>query len=383
MGATIKNESAEMEYSKEDIKYMQRALNFAARGIGVVEPNPAVGCVIVKGNQIIGQGWHKKFGSAHAEVNAIEDCENLGSTAADATMYVTLEPCCHQGKTGPCSQAIIDAGLKKVFVAIQDPSEHVGGRGIAQLRDAGIEVEVGLCQQEAKLLNPWFISYAKTKRPWVLLKWAQSIDGKLAYAKVDDETRWISNQASRNDVHSIRRQCQGVLVGINTVLADDPQLTPRPPRGKKPTRIVLDSRLRIPLTCKLMRTTKSFPVVIVTTHDAAQQNPDKVARIFKKGAEVIAVSATDGRCDLEETLDELGKRNIAQLLVEGGRQVIAQFIRTGLADEARIYIAPKFLGQQGDIDINESIADITADLKHATTTNLNGDTCIKGFFREI
>ena len=372
-----------MEYSKEDIRYMQRALNFARRGIGAVEPNPAVGCVIVKGNQVIGQGWHKKFGTAHAEVNAIEDCENLGATPENATMYVTLEPCCHEGKTGPCSQAIIEAGLKKVFVAVQDPSEHVGGCGIAQLREAGIKVDVGLCQQEAKLLNPWFVSYAKTKRPWVLLKWAQSLDGKLAYAQVDEESRWISNEASRADVHFIRRQCQGVLVGINTVLADDPQLTPRPPKGKKPVRIVLDSNLRIPLTCKLMRTTKSFPVFVVTTHRAVQENAGKVARIFKKGAEVIAVSATDGKCDLEETLNELGKRDIAQLLVEGGREVITQFIKTGLADEVRIYIAPKFLGTEGDIDINESLADITADMKYVTTTNFNGDTCIRGFFREI
>ncbi|MCK4958758.1 MAG: bifunctional diaminohydroxyphosphoribosylaminopyrimidine deaminase/5-amino-6-(5-phosphoribosylamino)uracil reductase RibD [Planctomycetes bacterium] len=372
-----------MEYSREDINHMKRALKHATRGIGFVEPNPAVGCVIVKGNQVIGQGWHKKFGDAHAEVNAIEDCKELGATPKGSTMFVTLEPCCHHGKTPPCTQAIIDAKIKKVFIAIADPSEHVAGKGIEQLKEAGIEVDIGLCQHEAKLLNPWFIKYAQTKRPWTLLKWAQSIDGKLAYANVDDEHRWISNESSRKDVHALRRQCQGILVGINTVLADDPQLTPRPPRGKKPARIVLDSKLRIPLTCTVMRTTKSFPTIVVTTHQAATENQKKLDRIVAKGAEVIVVPSLDGKCDLAVALDGLGDRGIAQLLVEGGREVIASFIRSNLADEARIYIAPKFLGPEGNIDILETLTDITADLKHTSVTDLDGDTCIRGLFRDI
>ncbi|MHC4361063.1 MAG: bifunctional diaminohydroxyphosphoribosylaminopyrimidine deaminase/5-amino-6-(5-phosphoribosylamino)uracil reductase RibD, partial [Planctomycetota bacterium] len=183
--------------------YMQTALRLARRGIGSVEPNPAVGCIIVKGNQIIGKGWHKAFGGPHAEINALEDCKMLGISPAGATMYVTLEPCCHHGKTPPCTQAIIDAKIKRVYVATVDPSEHAGCKGIEELRSAGIHVETGLCQTEARMLNAPFIKFAKTGRPWVILKWAQTIDGKVAWAD-GNEQRWISSQASRKDVQKLR-----------------------------------------------------------------------------------------------------------------------------------------------------------------------------------
>jgi len=215
-----------------DIKYMGMALRLARRGIGSVEPNPAVGAVIVKANQVIGKGLHKKFGGPHAEINALEDCKTLGVNPRGAAMYVTLEPCSIQGKTGPCTQAIIEAGIAKVFVATIDPSEHAGGKGIEQLRDAGIEVLTGICETKAKILNAPFIKFAATGKCWVILKWAQSIDGKVAWAEPQPSRGdWISGGQSRKDVHKLRRRSQAILVGVNTVIADDPLLTARPVRS--------------------------------------------------------------------------------------------------------------------------------------------------------
>ena len=188
----------------QDKKYMQAALRLARRGIGLVEPNPAVGAILVRAGQIIGKGWHRKFGASHAEVNALADCKRLGANPQGATMYVTLEPCCHHAKTPPCTEAIIAAGLAKVVVATIDPSQHADGKGIEKLRNAGIEVQTGICETEAKLLNAPFIKFAKTGKCWVILKWAQTIDGKLTYAGKSDRRRWISNELSRKDAHKLR-----------------------------------------------------------------------------------------------------------------------------------------------------------------------------------
>jgi len=215
-----------------DIKYMGMALKLAQRGIGMVEPNPAVGAIIIKANQIVGRGWHEKFGGPHAEINALQDCKTLGVNPRGATMYVTLEPCSHQGKTGPCTEAIIAAGLAKVFVATIDPSKHANGAGLEQLRNAKIQVHTGLCETEARLLNAPFIKFAATGKCWVILKWAQSIDGKLAKTEPRPSgSGWISGEESRKDVHKLRQRVGGILVGINTVLADDPLLTARPVRS--------------------------------------------------------------------------------------------------------------------------------------------------------
>ena len=227
--------------SSQDEKYMQVALKLAQRGIGSVEPNPAVGAIIVKANQIIGKGWHKKFGAPHAEINALADCKTLAVSPQAATMYVTLEPCCHQGKTAPCTDAIIAAKLAKVVVATIDPSEQAAGRGIEQLRSAGIGVQTGVCETQAKLLNAPFIKFAATGRCWVVLKWAQSIDGKMAWADKTGGRRWIANEQSRKDVHKLRRCVGAILVGINTVLADNPLLTVRPSSARQPVRAILDS----------------------------------------------------------------------------------------------------------------------------------------------
>jgi diaminohydroxyphosphoribosylaminopyrimidine deaminase/5-amino-6-(5-phosphoribosylamino)uracil reductase len=375
-----------MKASTQDQRYMKMALKLAARGFGAVEPNPMVGCVIVKSNQIIGKGFHKKFGAPHAETNAIADCKTIGAKPAGATMYVTLEPCCHHGKTPPCTEAIIQAAPERVVVAVADPSEHTAGNGIIQMRDAGIRVDVGVCSRQAKLLNAGFLKFARSKRPWVILKWAQSIDGKLALAQGGATgDNWISNELSRKDVHRLRRSVQGILVGINTVKADDPLLTPRPPKGKKPVRIVLDTNLKIPLTCKLLRTTKSFPVIIVTDEASAQANITKVKRIEKKGATLMCVPTFEGKCDLKAMLSELGARDIARLLVEGGADVITSFLKGRFADAVKVYIAPKILGRAGAVGITDTMAQLAdpAPLHHISVDEFNGDICITGLLKEL
>jgi diaminohydroxyphosphoribosylaminopyrimidine deaminase/5-amino-6-(5-phosphoribosylamino)uracil reductase len=364
-----------------DEKYMQMALRLAQRGLGSVEPNPAVGCLIVKANQIIGKGWHKKFGGPHAEINALQDCKNIGVNPRGATMFVTLEPCCHQGKTGPCTEEIIAAGLAKIFVATIDPSQHANGKGIEQLRTAGIEVEVGLCQAEAKLLNAPFIKFAATGNCWVTLKWAQSIDGKLAWAQKSIEEGWISNELSRKDVQGLRQRVGAILVGINTVIDDDPLLTVRTKTDKNITRIVLDSFLRTPLICKLLATAKSNPVIIFASEKSVQTNPQIVQQITEKGVEVLAYPEMQGQSNLHFLLDQLSKRNIAHLLVEGGPTVIASFLKEQLADEIYVYIAPKILGPQGSADIAKPLAELTSSvgLHYVDVTSFGDDIRLRGF----
>jgi diaminohydroxyphosphoribosylaminopyrimidine deaminase/5-amino-6-(5-phosphoribosylamino)uracil reductase len=342
----------------KDKKYMKTALKLAQRGIGSVEPNPAVGAVLVKANQVVGKGWHRKFGGSHAEVNALEDCQTLGVNPQGATMYVTLEPCCHQAKTGPCTEAVIAAGVSKVFVAAIDPSEHANGKGVEQLRNAGIEVETGICETEARLLNAPFFKFAATGKTWIILKWAQSIDGKVAYADTSLDRQWISGELSRKDVHKLRRCVQAILVGINTVIVDDPLLTARPSKGQKATRIVLDNNLRIPLGCQLLATAKKVPVLILTSRQALQANPQIVEKIKKKGAEVLAYPEEQGSSNLCFLLDELAKRDVAQLLVEGGPTVMASFLKEQLTDQIIMYIAPKILGGSGSVGITESLGEL-------------------------
>ena len=346
----------------QDEKFMQTALRLARRGISSVEPNPAVGAVITKANQIIGKGWHKKFGGPHAEINAIEDCQTIGVTARGGTMYVTLEPCSHYGKTGPCTDAIISAGLAKVFVAMIDPSSHAGGKGIERLRRSGIEVETGLCEKEARLLNGPFIKYAATGRCWVTLKWAQTIDGKLAWAEQSTEQRWISNEQSRKDVHKLRRRAQAILVGVNTVLIDDPLLTARPSKGKKAIRVVLDNSLQIPPDCQLVRAARKSPVIIVTKQESLRANPEASDKLAGKGAELIAWPETDNRSNLHFVIDELSRRGVNHLLVEGGPTILTSFLKEDLADEIVVYIAPKILGSRGKSGIAEPMAELPAAL---------------------
>ncbi len=340
-----------------DIESMQLALELAGRGVGRVEPNPAVGCVIVKDGSIIGQGFHQRFGGPHAEVNALADCANNGHDPSGASLFVTLEPCSHTGKTPPCTQAVIDAGIGRVVIASTDPTDLAAG-GIDALRQAGVEVEVGLCGEAAEKLNAPFYKHSRTGLPWVVVKWAQSIDGKLAWKNPPAAGNWISSEQSRADVHRLRKRMGAILTGIDTVIADNPKLTVRiagETIDRPAVRVVVDSGLRMPADCNLMMI-PDVPTVVVTTAQTAQTEFAQVEKLRAAGVEVLTVGECGGHCDLKETLALLGNRGIQQVLVEAGPTLIAAFLKQNLADEIRVYIAPVILGSSGDAPIGEPMA---------------------------
>jgi len=365
-----------------DTEYMQTALELARRGLGEVEPNPAVGCVIVKDGQIIGKGFHERFGGAHAEVNALADCNANGHSPAGATLYVTLEPCSHTGKTPPCSQAVIDAKIARVVIASEDPTDLAGG-GIEQLTQAGITVEVGLCRDEAEKLNAPFYKHARTGLPWVVVKWAQSLDGKLAWTNPPAEGNWISNAQSRADVHRLRKRVGAILTGIDTVIADNPKLTVRiegQPIDRPPLRVVVDSHLRMPWDSNLI-TVPEAPTVVVTTVQTAQTEFAQVEKLTAAGVEVLPVPIANDHCDLGETLIMLGAREIQQVLVETGPRLIASFLNQKLVDEVRIYIAPLILGPNGTADITGPLNTLNNALRlnDVRIDTLGTDIRIRGF----
>lgn len=339
---------------KSDTDYMQLALELATKGLGNVEPNPAVGCVMVKNDRVIGTGYHEFFGGPHAEANALADCKANGQDPAGATAYVTLEPCSHTGKTPPCSQAVIDAGVSKVVIASTDPTELAGG-GIEAIKQAGIEVAVGTCKVQAEKLNAPFYKHARTGLPWVVVKWAQSKDGYLARKNADTEGSWISNVQSRADVHQLRKRMQAMLTGVDTVIADDPKLTVRiegETINRPPLRVVLDSRMRIPTECKLV-TERDAPTLVVTTAQTAQTETAKVQMLRRAGVEILPVPAFEDHCDLSETLILLGARGIQQVLIEAGPTLTTEFLEQHLADESRIYTSPQTLGRNGTAEASK------------------------------
>jgi diaminohydroxyphosphoribosylaminopyrimidine deaminase/5-amino-6-(5-phosphoribosylamino)uracil reductase len=318
----------------DDAYYMNLALNLASRTLGQTSPNPAVGAVLVKDNQIIGMGAHLKAGEPHAEVHAIR---MAGEKAKAATLYVTLEPCSHFGKTPPCADLIVKTGIKKVVIATTDPNPQVAGKGIEKLKKAGIEVEVGLLQQEARELNKVFFYHIQTGLPYVTLKTAISLDGKTA--TVSGESKWITGEEARADVHRFRHQHDGILVGVNTVLADNPSLTTRlPGGGKNPVRIVLDTHLRTPLT-KTIVTEKCAPTWIITGSDVDRE---REAAFQQLGVQIIKMDHP--QISIKEMLAALGKRGITSLFVEGGAEVHGSFLREQAFQQLISYIAPKLLG---------------------------------------
>ncbi|MDH4201750.1 MAG: bifunctional diaminohydroxyphosphoribosylaminopyrimidine deaminase/5-amino-6-(5-phosphoribosylamino)uracil reductase RibD [Phycisphaerae bacterium] len=372
--------------SERDIKIMQMALLFARKGLGSVEPNPAVGCVIVKGDTILGTGFHERFGEAHAEVNALADCKARGNDPAGATMYVTLEPCSHTGKTPPCSQAVINAKIARVVIAAEDPTDLAGG-GIEMLKQAGIEVEVGLCRDEAEKLNAPFYKYARTGLPWVIVKWAQSKDGYLARKNAATEGNWISNEQSRADVHKLRKRTQAILTGVDTVIADNPKLTVRIEAeaiDRPPLRVVVDSQLRIPPDCHLVMVPDA-PTIVVTTARTAQAETEKVQNLRDAGIEVLPVPAYEDHCDLGEALILLGARGIQQLLIEAGPTLITELLNQNLADEVRIYIAPFTLGANGTASASETMKTLAnrQELKDVKIDTFDTDICIRGYLEVI
>ncbi|MCS7167410.1 MAG: bifunctional diaminohydroxyphosphoribosylaminopyrimidine deaminase/5-amino-6-(5-phosphoribosylamino)uracil reductase RibD [Gemmatales bacterium] len=316
--------------------YMQRALELARRGEGYVEPNPMVGAVVVRDGEVVGEGWHERFGGPHAEVVALQRAR---SAARGATLYVTLEPCCHWGKTPPCTQAILRAGIGRVIVAMLDPFPAVAGRGVAELVGAGISVEVGVLEEQARKLNAPYLKRLMRGRPWVIAKWAMSLDGKIATAS--GESKWISQEAARQLARQWRGKMDAVVVGIGTVERDDPHLGAPPGSPRTPMRVVLDRQLRLPLTAQLVRTARQAPVLVVHGQDV---DPEKREALIRAGCECVAVPVEAGRLAVPALLDELGRRQMTNVLVEGGGQVLGSFFDAGEIDEVRVFVASMLLG---------------------------------------
>ncbi len=318
---------------------MQRALLLAARGQGRVEPNPMVGCVIVGDGKVIGEGYHHRYGGPHAETEALRAVGRAGPRGA--TAYVTLEPCCHFGKTPPCTDALIAAGIRRVVAAMHDPFRKVRGRGVRKLERAGIEVRLGLCAAQAMRLNAPYLKLQKTGRPWVILKWAQSLDGKIATRTGD--SKWISGEESRRWTHRLRGRVDAIVVGVGTVIADDPELTCRHMRPKRiASRLVLDPHLRTPLAARVVQTAKKVPTVIVT--DRRGVSSSRARALEKSGVELLGVRRTRGGFDLGNLLQRLGVRGMSNVLVEGGGRTLGMFFDAELADETVIFVARKLIG---------------------------------------
>ncbi|MDA0588896.1 MAG: bifunctional diaminohydroxyphosphoribosylaminopyrimidine deaminase/5-amino-6-(5-phosphoribosylamino)uracil reductase RibD [Planctomycetota bacterium] len=345
--------------SDEDV--MRRAIALARQGLGFVEPNPAVGAVLVDARRnLLGEGWHERFGGPHAEVNALADFKNRNSDAkarselaATATLFVTLEPCCHTGKTPPCTDAVLASGVRRVVVALGDPSLHVSGGGIAQLKRAGIDVSVGLLEAEVRQLNAPFLKLAQTGLPYVHVKWAMTLDGNIATRT--GSSQWISNEKSRAVVHELRGRMDAIIVGAGTARADDPSLTARSPGPRTATRVVVDSQAALSVESQLVKTVADAPVLVATLESAPE---DRIAILQTVGVDVVRLPALasgnrlpeSARPDLRALLIELGRRGMTNVLVEGGSDLLGSLfdldLKEGqqLVDEAHIFVAPKFAG---------------------------------------
>ena len=325
-----------MNHNPIDVSMMSRALELAQRGLGSVEPNPMVGCVIALDDQIVGEGWHQHFGQPHAEVNAIADanCDLQG-----ATLYVTLEPCCHQGKTPPCTQAILTAGIHRVVIAQPDPFPQVDGRGIELLRAAGVEVEIGVGAEEGRWILAPFRKLVEHKRPWIVAKWAMTLDGKLATRSRNSQ--WISNPASREIVHQLRGRVDAIMVGSGTASADDPLLTARPPGPRQAARVVVDSLGSLSLQSQLVQTAGEIPVLVAV---GAEIDRLRSESLIKAGVELIQCPGNDHLQRLDHLLTQLGARQMTNVFVEGGGQLLGNLFELDQIDEVHVFVAPKLAG---------------------------------------
>ena len=321
--------------NSDDEKYMRQAIALALKGTGRVNPNPLVGAVVVKDGRVIGEGYHQQYGCPHAERNALAACTE---SPAGATIYVTLEPCCHHGKNPPCTQALIQAGVSRVVVGSADPNPLVAGKGIAQLKAAGIQVEEGCLQAECDAINFIFFHYITTKQPYLALKYAMTADGKIACHT--GASRWITGEAARHHVHQLRNKYAAIMVGTGTALADDPELTCRIANGNNPVRIVCDTQLRTPLSAKLVTTATEVPTIIATCcQDEIRHKPYQEA-----GCQVWVLPAKNEVVDLHTLLQRLGQEKIDSVLVEGGGQLNWSLLQAGLVQRVYTYIAPKIFG---------------------------------------
>lgn len=319
-----------------DVWHMQRALDLAVQGQGLVEPNPMVGCVIVQGAEIIGEGWHRHFGGPHAEVEALK---LAGRRAEGATMYVSLEPCCHHGKTPPCTKALLEAKIARVVIAQRDPFPKVDGGGIAELQNAGVEIETGLLEPAARQLNAPYLTLQQLKRPWIIAKWAMTLDGKTATKT--GFSKWISNEQSREIVHQLRGRVDAIVIGRLTARLDDPLLTARPPGPRTPLRVVVDTRASLSNDSQLVRTAGEVPVLVAVGSEAPAEER---RRLKDAGCEVHVCRAETRSGRLNQLMRELGRRQMTNVLVEGGGQLAGCLLDSGQIDEAHVFIAPKLIG---------------------------------------
>lgn len=358
----------------DDAFWMDRALAEARRGLGFVEPNPPVGAVIVSGGAIVAAGFHAAYGSPHAEVMALAQA---GARARDATLYVTLEPCCHWGKTPPCADALIGAGIARVVAALRDPFPKVDGAGFDRLRAAGIAVECGRGTEDAQRLMGPYLKRQATGRPYVIAKWAMTLDGKIAART--GVSRWISGEASRMLVHELRGKVDAIIVGINTALADDPELTARPPGPRTAVRVVLDSQAKLPLGSRLAKTARAVPVLVAVSGRAPIERRDALAA---SGCEVVEFAGQ--AVPIGDLLDELGGRGMTNVLVEGGGRVLGAFWDEGEVDAAEVYLAPLIGGGGHEFTPvrGEGVDRMTQALRmqDVEVIERNGDILLRGTF---
>jgi diaminohydroxyphosphoribosylaminopyrimidine deaminase / 5-amino-6-(5-phosphoribosylamino)uracil reductase len=374
----LRQESIVTRRDNDDVRFMSHALALATRGQGAVEPNPMVGCVIVRDGEIVGEGWHERFGGPHAEVNALEAA---GDRAAGATAYVSLEPCCHQGKTPPCTQALVRSGVKRVVTAVQDPFPLVSGQGIAEMQAAGIECEVGAGAADAKWLLAPYRKLMVTGRPWVIAKWAMTLDGKLATHTGDSQ--WISSEASRAVVHQLRGRVDAIVVGSRTACIDNPLLTARPANladvKRIATRVVVDSAALVSLESRLVQTAPDVPVLLAAGDDASQETCN---RLSSAGVEVLRCAGSSHAERIASLLDEMGRRRMTNVLVEGGSQLLGTMFDMRTVDEVHVFIAPKLAGgaaAPGPVG-GAGVERMAAALKLADITieELDGDVYVHG-----
>ncbi|MFA8300147.1 MAG: bifunctional diaminohydroxyphosphoribosylaminopyrimidine deaminase/5-amino-6-(5-phosphoribosylamino)uracil reductase RibD [Hyphomicrobiales bacterium] len=361
---------------KKHIQYMKRAIELAHKGKGKVNPNPLVGAVIVKDDRIIGEGFHEYFGGPHAEINAFK---NATEDVDGASMYVTLEPCSHYGKTPPCAEAIVKNKISKVYIGLKDPNPLVSGKGIQILEENGIETHHGLCTKEITALNKVFLKYIQTKTPYILLKTAMTLDGKIATYTGD--SKWISGEDSRAYVHELRNELSAIMVGVDTIIIDDPSLTTRRANSDEnnhPIRIILDTNCRIPLSAKVLNSPQR--TIIVTS---LEKEDNKVQSILSLGKEVLTIPKKDNKIDLNIFMKEIGEMGIDSILLEGGATLNFSALQSGIVDEVNTFIAPKMIGGiksktpvegLGIASINEAIC-----LSDMEITNIDKDILIKGY----
>ena len=315
--------------------YMEIAIDLAKRGRGWVNPNPLVGAVIVKDDVIIGSGYHEKYGGLHAERNALAACNE---SPVGATLYVTLEPCCHYGNTPPCTEAIIESGINQVIIGATDPNPLVGGKGIEILRQQGITVITGAQEEACQELNTIFFHYIKTKTPYVLMKYAMTLDGKIATRT--GKSKWITGEAARNAVHQTRNEVMGIMVGVNTILQDDPQLTCRIEGGRNPIRIICDTYLRTPLTAQVVTAARKIPTYLAT----CSQDQQKIKRFEIMGCRILKSAKAGEYLDLRELMVQLGQEGIDSILLEGGGTLNFSALKSGIVSKLQVYLAPKIFG---------------------------------------